>query len=135
MILESPKAEKLTKSSHMWLWIMFFVISTMALLSAVYFFYRRRGFHTNFNIDMYFRNNEIFNELSSRVNSKSSPQPASNYPRVPPTIIEKMGKNYEVINNDSNTPSSYVSMNQMHLSDEEFTEVEYGNNDQTRLIA
>lgn len=133
--MKSPNAEKLTKSSHMWLWIMFFIISTMALLSAVYFFYRRRGFHTNFNIDMYFRNNEIFNELSNRVNSKSSPQPASNYPRVPPTITEKMGKNYEVINNDFKAATTYESMNQMqNFSDEEYAEVEYGNNDQTRLI-
>ena len=83
---------------------------------------------------MYFRNNELFNEFANR--QPKSPSPRSIYPRVPPTIVDKMGKNFEVINNDSSSKTQYESINQMQpLSDDEFmTDVEF-NDQKQRLIS
>lgn len=84
---------------------------------------------------MYFKNNELLNEFTNSQSKSPSPN-RSIYPRVPPTIVEKMGKNYEVINNDSNQ-NTYENINQMqNLSDDEFMmDVEFqSNSDQTQRL-
>lgn len=132
IVTEKYQPEEKKSSSWFWTWMLMLML--VLVIVAVYFFgYRRKKFHTNFNISMYFRNNELFNEFAN--SQPKSPSPRSIYPRVPPTIVEKMGKNFEVINNDSSSKNVYENISQMHpLSDDEFmTDVEFNDQNQ-RLI-
>jgi hypothetical protein len=102
---------------------------------AALFVYRLKGFHTNFNVSMYFRNNEIFHEFTNNEKQPSTQQSHSTFPRVPSTLVSNMGKNYEVINNDYNA-SHYENLQSMqNFSDEELgTESEFSNDQKQRLI-
>lgn len=124
-------------TSHFWLWTFFFLLLIAGVVAAGLFVYHRRGFHTKFNLSMYFRNNELFHEFSNNEKQPTSQQPHTNFPRVPPTLISNMGKNYEVINNDYNASShQYENLQSLqNFSDEEFgTESEFNNDQNQRLI-
>jgi hypothetical protein len=123
-------------TSHFWLWTFFFLLIIAGVVGAGLFVYRRRGFHTKFNLNMYFRNNELFHEFSNNEKQPSSQQPHSIFPRFPPALISNMGKNYEVINDDCNTTHQFENLQSMqNFSDEEFvTESELNNDQNQRLI-
>lgn len=123
-----------TRSSHSWFWTFLIIFVMGAFAAASIYVYRRKGFNTNFDVSMYFRNNELCNEFTNNEIKSLSPN-HSKYPRVPPTICEKMGKNYEVINNDY-AGNNYQSIDQMqNFSDEEFlADSEFNSNDPNQRL-
>jgi hypothetical protein len=103
--------------------------------SLGYLFYKKRGFHKSFNLNMHFMKDDVPHEFSQDLKPTSLlPQKQSLVASAP---LLSTGKKYsEVINNDYSLPS-YESANLGHhqnYSDDDDTNVDYDRTDVTQKL-
>jgi len=122
-------AEASEQSSGAWLWITFSLLAIMLLLGVAFMIHRRRGFHGNFNVSMYFQNPDLNRNMTAK------PVPL-------PRVSNSLG-GHEIVNDPYQLRKSAARLNSNELQqysddddehDGHLEEVDFCNDPHQRLI-